>query len=202
VLGIEAAQSMAEDAGDYFSSDVCARVQTKLDALMFGVRNCRSTLDVQGLARNIAQMLDDEARAEAEPNPEKQGGEGEQPGKGTRPLQQAVDTINKNYGNTDCKAYHDYREMFAKQYAEVFEGVVAATADMRSVPDRMVRDSAVFGGGQGGDQCVAATACRVVAGGNLMSTLSRGDRQAHRHAASLPNRSGRRTDLCARSNGA
>jgi predicted dehydrogenase len=31
------------------------------------------------------------------------------------PLQQAVDTINKNYGNTDCKAYHDYREMFARK---------------------------------------------------------------------------------------
>lgn len=30
------------------------------------------------------------------------------------PLQKAVDTINKNYGNTDCKAYHDYREMFAR----------------------------------------------------------------------------------------
>ena len=32
-----------------------------------------------------------------------------------RPLQQAVDTINKNYGNTDCKSYHDYREMFARK---------------------------------------------------------------------------------------
>jgi predicted dehydrogenase len=31
-----------------------------------------------------------------------------------RPLQQAVDTINKNYGNTDCKAYRDYREMMAR----------------------------------------------------------------------------------------
>ena len=31
-----------------------------------------------------------------------------------RPLQQAVDAVNKNYGNTDCKAYHDFREMFAR----------------------------------------------------------------------------------------
>ena len=31
-----------------------------------------------------------------------------------RPLQQAVDTINKHYGNQDCKAYHDYREMMAR----------------------------------------------------------------------------------------
>jgi len=31
-----------------------------------------------------------------------------------RPLQQAVDTINKGYDNTDCKAYHDYREMMAR----------------------------------------------------------------------------------------
>jgi predicted dehydrogenase len=29
-------------------------------------------------------------------------------------LKQAVDTINKHYGNHDCKAYHDYRELFAR----------------------------------------------------------------------------------------
>jgi len=32
-----------------------------------------------------------------------------------RPLQQAVDAINQGYGNKDCKAYHDYREMFARK---------------------------------------------------------------------------------------
>jgi predicted dehydrogenase len=32
-----------------------------------------------------------------------------------RPLQQAVDAVNKNYNNKDCKAYHDYREMFARE---------------------------------------------------------------------------------------
>lgn len=32
-----------------------------------------------------------------------------------RPLQQAVDAINKKYGNTDCQAYHDYREMMARK---------------------------------------------------------------------------------------
>src|SRR5205814_5501983 len=31
-----------------------------------------------------------------------------------RPLNQAVDAINKHYDNTDCKAYHDYREMMAR----------------------------------------------------------------------------------------
>jgi predicted dehydrogenase len=29
-------------------------------------------------------------------------------------LRQAVDTVNQNYGNQDCAAYHDYREMFAR----------------------------------------------------------------------------------------
>jgi predicted dehydrogenase len=29
-------------------------------------------------------------------------------------LQAAVDTINTKYGNTDCKAYHDYRELLAR----------------------------------------------------------------------------------------
>jgi predicted dehydrogenase len=31
------------------------------------------------------------------------------------PLGQAVDTINNHYGNKDCKAYHDYREMLARE---------------------------------------------------------------------------------------
>ena len=31
-----------------------------------------------------------------------------------RPLQQAVDAVNKNYDNKDCKAYHDFREMMAR----------------------------------------------------------------------------------------
>jgi predicted dehydrogenase len=31
-----------------------------------------------------------------------------------RPLQQAVDAINKHYGNQDCKRYHDYRELMAR----------------------------------------------------------------------------------------
>ncbi|MFP5207958.1 MAG: Gfo/Idh/MocA family protein [Acidobacteriota bacterium] len=29
-------------------------------------------------------------------------------------LQAAVDTVNTHYGNTDCKAYHDYRELLAR----------------------------------------------------------------------------------------
>jgi predicted dehydrogenase len=29
-------------------------------------------------------------------------------------LQAAVDTVNARYGNTDCKAYHDYRELLAR----------------------------------------------------------------------------------------
>jgi predicted dehydrogenase len=29
-------------------------------------------------------------------------------------LQSAVDTVNSRYGNKDCKAYHDYREMLAR----------------------------------------------------------------------------------------
>jgi predicted dehydrogenase len=32
----------------------------------------------------------------------------------TAHLQAAVDTVNAKYGNTDCKAYHDYREMLAR----------------------------------------------------------------------------------------
>jgi predicted dehydrogenase len=31
-----------------------------------------------------------------------------------RYLDRAVEAVNKHYGNTDCKAYHDYREMMAR----------------------------------------------------------------------------------------
>jgi len=43
-----------------------------------------------------------------------------------RPLKQAVDAINKHYENTDCKAYHDYREMMAR---EDIDAVMLAVPD-------------------------------------------------------------------------
>src|SRR5437667_6429600 len=43
-----------------------------------------------------------------------------------RPLQQAVDSINKHYGNTDCKSYHGYREMMAR---EDIDAVMLAVPD-------------------------------------------------------------------------
>ena len=42
------------------------------------------------------------------------------------PLQQAVDTVNQHYGNTDCKPYHDYRELMAR---EDIDAVMIAVPD-------------------------------------------------------------------------
>jgi cobaltochelatase CobT len=97
VLGIEAAQSMAQDAEIIFRETFAPGVQTKLDALMFGVRNCRSTLEVQALARNMAQMLDDEARAQAEPKPENQSEQAATPAEGSSPLRQALDAAAEDH---------------------------------------------------------------------------------------------------------
>ncbi|MGE5813418.1 MAG: hypothetical protein ACM36C_02930, partial [Acidobacteriota bacterium] len=91
VLGIDAARGMAGAAELAFRETFSPGVQTKLDALMFGVRDCRSTQEVQALARAIAQMLDDEARAEATPPPEQQGGQGESPSPNAGPLRQTLD---------------------------------------------------------------------------------------------------------------
>lgn len=44
----------------------------------------------------------------------------------TRPLQKAVEAVNKKYGNTDCKSYHDYRELFAR---EDIDAVMLAVPD-------------------------------------------------------------------------
>src|SRR5580698_2267857 len=45
----------------------------------------------------------------------------------TAHLQAAVDTVNAKYGNTDCKAYHDYRELLARDDVD---------AIMIAVPDQ------------------------------------------------------------------
>ena len=43
-----------------------------------------------------------------------------------RHLQEAVDTINEHYGNKDCAAYHDYRELMAR---EDLDAVMLAVPD-------------------------------------------------------------------------
>jgi nitric oxide reductase activation protein len=82
---------MAENAETVFRETFTLGVQTKLDALMFGVRRCQSTLEVQALARSIAQMLDDETRAETEPNPENQDEQAATSAEDSSPLRQALD---------------------------------------------------------------------------------------------------------------
>ena len=67
---------------------------------------------------------------------------------------------------------------------------------------RRCRGRVILGGSQGGDECVAPAARGIVAGGDTLPALSRRRRQAHRHAAALPHRGGRRPDVCARSRGA
>ena len=63
VLGIDAARSMAEQAERVLRKTFAPAVQIKLDALMFGVRDCRSTREACALAHVIAAMLEETARA-------------------------------------------------------------------------------------------------------------------------------------------
>jgi cobaltochelatase CobT len=91
VLGIEAAQGMAEQAEGLFRVTFASGVQTKLDALMFDVRDCRSTQEVQALARDIAQMLEEEAQAQETPPPENQGEQGKPAGPSASSLRQALE---------------------------------------------------------------------------------------------------------------
>jgi cobaltochelatase CobT len=69
VLGVGAAQALAQAAEHLFRQTFPRAVQGKLDALMFGVRDCRSTLEVQALAQRIAQTLEAEAGAELTGHP-------------------------------------------------------------------------------------------------------------------------------------
>jgi cobaltochelatase CobT len=90
VLGIAAAQPLAAAAERLFRQAFALGVQVKLDALMFDVRNCRSTLEVQALAQRIVQVLQVEARAEATAHPAPPGA-GAAPDACASPLHQALD---------------------------------------------------------------------------------------------------------------
>ena len=99
VLGIEAAQGMAETAERLFRETFKPGLQTKLDALMFGVRDCRSTADVRALARRISDMLEKEARDEATPQPKEQEGRPERQAVGPSPLRQALDAAPEDHAS-------------------------------------------------------------------------------------------------------
>jgi Mg-chelatase subunit ChlD len=99
VLGIDAAKGMAEQAERIFRETFTAGVQTKLDALMFGIRQCQSTFAVQALAQTIAQMLEDEARAKEEPNQENQLGKKQLPSGRANPLRQALDATAEDHAS-------------------------------------------------------------------------------------------------------
>lgn len=91
VLGIDAAQGMAETA-ETLPGDLQDRT-TKLDALMFGVRDCRSTSEAHELARRIGAMLEQEAHEEEMPQPKEkeQEAQPEQQGDAASVLRQTLD---------------------------------------------------------------------------------------------------------------
>jgi cobaltochelatase CobT len=65
VLGINAARDMAANATKLLEETFAPGVTARLDTLMFGVRDCRSTREVQALAQRIVQMLCEEAQRDA-----------------------------------------------------------------------------------------------------------------------------------------
>lgn len=64
LVGIKAAKEIAEHSETLFRDQFPPGAATKLDGLMFSVRDCESTADVKALAQSIAQMLEEEAEAE------------------------------------------------------------------------------------------------------------------------------------------
>ena len=88
LLEIDAARGIAGQAERVFRETFTADVQLKLDALIFRVRDCRSTREVQALAGDIARLLDAEAQAEAAAPPQPRCGQAE--ARGESPLRQAL----------------------------------------------------------------------------------------------------------------
>jgi len=97
LLGVDAAQGMAAQAACVLHQTFALGLQTKLDALMFTVRDCHSTQDVHALARRIAQMLEDEAQAEAVRQPARQGGRQAPNRASASPAQQALDAAPEDH---------------------------------------------------------------------------------------------------------
>jgi cobaltochelatase CobT len=96
LLGVSAARLVAEQAACVLGQTFAPEMQARLDALMFAVRDCHSTLEVHALAQRIAQMLEDEARAEALRRPAARGG-CEAPQHAAGPAQQALDAAAEDH---------------------------------------------------------------------------------------------------------
>lgn len=94
LLGIDAAQGMAAQAQSVFRETFPPAVQAKLDPLMFRVRDCRSTREVQALSCQLAKVLADEARAEDVPQLQDQRGQSEPP---ARPLRQSLNPAAEDH---------------------------------------------------------------------------------------------------------
>ena len=154
---------------------------------MFGVRNCRSTLEVQALARDIAQMLDDEAGAEAEPKPEDQSEQAAPPGEGSSPLRQALDAAAEDHvsgiGELAQAAINAKgREAPALNLPMPCGATSGVALPWRREPrfqQKFRQPPMRCGNGLPG-------CCRR----KLVSTLSGREWHAHRHAAPLPHRAG------------
>ena len=129
VLGIEAAAAMAHTAEIMFRETFAPGVQIKLDALMFGVRHCTSTAEVQALAQRIGQMLQDEARAEA---PVDAGGAERQASRAHTALSQALaataDDHARNLGEMAQSA------IAAKSGESSAHNLPLATSEVSTVP--------------------------------------------------------------------
>ena len=97
VLGIDAAQGMTEAAEALFREKFKPGLQTKLDALMFGIRDCRSTAEVHELARRIGAMLEEEAHGEETQYAQEQEAPPEQQASGASSLRQALDASPKDH---------------------------------------------------------------------------------------------------------
>jgi cobaltochelatase CobT len=100
VLGIEAATEIAQESEALFRAVFPPGTATKLDGLMFGVRECDSTADVSALAQRIASMLEDEAKAAEtkKTEEEKKPGDGNQAAPGQlNPMRQALNATAQDH---------------------------------------------------------------------------------------------------------
>src|SRR5208283_2481634 len=73
VLGIDAARDMAASATALVQDTFAPSLVSRLEAMMFGVNDCRSTADARALAQRIVHMLDAEAGNEANVSPGNSG---------------------------------------------------------------------------------------------------------------------------------
>ena len=185
VLGVDAARDMASRASKLLDETFLPGVKAKLDRLMFGVRDCRSTREVQALAERIVHMLGEEAHRDATRSTSDQGmrdaGDARREGSAQRALDAPAEDHARGIGELAQAAINAKGREAPARNLPLARGTAAPLAPGAAQPRVCTR-------GQRGNARPAPAFGRFAAGERALPALSGIHRTAPRHASPRPHR--------------